>query len=206
MTALPLSRASERKARYNQEDAPGEKRLPGDLPARYTNRENRMNREYYICWYCLDAQHRFLIWHTNDKDGVVVDNGKVPTFSSQELLSKYAASHQIRIQPEEPILHGLDTVAQWLAAPSPNSVDCQAFIAAWNLFADVSLSVEGDFDSDKKRTQKIYEKLFCGLNLPPVTPEGKEYEPIWTKKEVGIMSDVLARGFNLFRSSIEEAV
>jgi len=44
-------------------------------------------------------------------------------------------------------------------------------------------SVEGGFDEDKALTQKIYNKLFWGSNLPAVTPKGRYYEPIWPRRE-----------------------
>jgi hypothetical protein len=165
-----------------------------------------MNRKYYICWYCLDSQHRFLIWYSNDKDGVLAEHGKVPSFSSQEELFRYALTHLIDIQAEQPFLHDLDKVARWLDGPSADSIDCQAFSAAWNLFADVSSSVGDNFDSDPKLTQKVYDKIFYGLNLPAVTPEDKLYEPVWTIEEVQLIREVLGRGLNLFRLSIEEKV
>ncbi len=70
------------------------------------------------------------------------------------------------------------------------------------LFADVSSSIDGGFDADRKLTQKIYDKLFWGCNLPIVTPEGEHYHPAWTKRELTIMHDVPGSGLKLFQGSV----
>lgn len=163
-----------------------------------------MSAEYYTCWYRLDGHDRYLIWYTNDVDGVCLRNGKIPVFTEPSALMKYAASNGIKMQAEEPGLHDLDVVVRWLQNPTGKTVECPSFNAAWNLFADVSRSAKCDFDQDQTRTKKVYEKLFCGLNLPSVTPEGKEYEPIWTKKEVALLHEVLAHGLQMFRSKIDQ--
>lgn len=163
-----------------------------------------MSADYYKCWYRLNGRDKYLIWYTNDVDGVWLRDGKIPVFTEHTNLIDYASSNGINIQIEEPRLHDLDVVVKWLESPTGKTVDCPSFNAAWNLFADVSRSVKGDFDQDQKRTKKVYEKLFCGMNLPSVTPEGKEYEPIWTKKEVALLYEVLSQGLEMFRAKIAE--
>jgi hypothetical protein len=163
-----------------------------------------MSAEYYTCWYRLDGQDRYLIWYTNDVDGVYLRDGKIPVFKEQATLMNYASSNGINMQSEEPRLHDLDVVVKWLECPTGKTVDCPSFNAAWNLLADVSGSVKGNFDQDQKLTKKVYEKLFCGMNLPSVTPEGKEYEPIWTKKEVALLQEILSQGLEMFRVKITE--
>ncbi len=163
-----------------------------------------MRADYYTCWYRLDGQDRYIIWYTSDVDGVCLRDGKIPVFKEQTALTEYAASIGINIQSEEPGLHDLGVVAKWLESPTGKTVDCPSFNAAWNLFTDVSRSVKGDFDQDQTRTKNVYEKLFWGMNLPSVTPEGKEYEPIWTKKEVALLHEVLSQGLEMFRVRIAE--
>ena len=31
---------------------------------------------------------------------------------------------------------------------------------------------------------KVYEKIFHGNNLQSITPEGKSYNPLWTRSEI----------------------
>lgn len=162
-----------------------------------------MSREYFKCWFRLDSHDSYLIWFGDEDDGVITDaNGKVPCFLRTEDLLRYASSLNLPIKTEEPILHDFDFIVSWLEAKNTEAVDCNILLAAWNLFDDVSRSVGGNFDADRKLTAKIYEKLFWGNNIPAVTPVGKSYEPIWTKRELKIMREVLGVGLSLFREKI----
>ena len=154
-------------------------------------------------WFRLDARDAYLIWFNGEPDGVVTDaNGKVPCFLNTEDLLRYASTLNLRVETEEPLLHDLDFVASWLKTENVEPVNCKILLAAWNLFDDLSRSVGGNFDAQQKKTKKIYDKLFWGNNLPVVTPEGKSYTPIWTKRELKIMREVLGIGLSLFTEKV----
>jgi hypothetical protein len=162
-----------------------------------------MSRQYYNCWFRLDTHDSYLIWFTNEEDGVFTDtNEKVPCFLKTEDLYCYASSLNLPIVVVEPILHDLDFVAYWLEAKDGETVDCKTFLAAWNLIDDVSSSVGGEFNANRKLTAKIYDKLFWGSNIPLITPVGKSYEPSWTKRELKIIREVLGVGLSIFREKI----
>lgn len=167
---------------------------------------NDMLKTYYCLWYRLDDTDGYLIWYSNDHDGVVVQSdGAVPSFGSLALLHTYAAAHQIVIKEEEPGLHNLDRVETWLNTPTLSSdIDCADFLADWNLFGDISASTNGSFDHDQKLTQDIYEKIFYGNNLPAMTPPGKHYTPIWTEAEITLMWKILSDGMSLFRKVVHQ--
>lgn len=162
-----------------------------------------MERKYYIFWYRLDGGDAYLIWYSNEQDGVLVDEGGcVLSFPDRGSLLKYAESQGLSIEAEESTLHNLDELVRWLNSGDTNLIECDNYNGAWNLFADVSHSINGDFDADKDLTQKLYDKLFWGCNLPSITPEGEQYHPAWTKRELKIMRDVLSSGLQMFRSSV----
>jgi hypothetical protein len=163
-----------------------------------------MSREYFNLWFRLDACDSYLIWFEgeDESDGVIIDaNGKVPCFHNNEDLLRYAASLKLSVNTETMLLHDLDFVVAWLEA-KVEVVDCRILLEAWNLFDDVSHTVNGNFDVNHKLTTKIYEKLFWGNNIPAVTPVGKSYEPTWTKRELKIMREVLSVGLSLFREKM----
>jgi hypothetical protein len=162
-----------------------------------------MDRKYYILWYRLDGSDSFLIWYSDEKDGVFVDaDGFVPSFKDAGSLLKYAQERNIGVDTEGPVLLNLDVLSRWLKENDVALIDPNGVNGAWNLFADVSHSIEGGFDANQRLTQKIYNKLFRGCNLPSVTPEGESYHPAWTKRELNIMRDVLSSGLQMFRSSV----
>jgi hypothetical protein len=165
-----------------------------------------MERTYFASWYRLDNRDRYLIWFTaeeDNSDGVVTSNGFMPVFNSKAELEKYAKTNGFtRVDASEPILHNLDVIAKWLKMKKmkrARQVDCVQFLNAWNLFADISESVNGDFDSNQEQTQKIYSKLFWGNNLPALTPEGRFYIPLWSGRELEIIHEVLKQGLLMFR-------
>lgn len=162
-----------------------------------------MGREYYKLWYRLDGDDGYLIWYSDEKDGVAVDSGgKVPSFRHAGGLLEYAAAHGLTFVEGDMIPHNLDALAVWLQKQELRRVDCDSLLTAWNLFADVSRSIGGGFDTDPELTVRIYEKIFWGNNLSAVTPAGKCYRPIWTGHELKLMREVLGFGLSLFRESL----
>lgn len=137
---------------------------------------------YFSLWYRLDRIDYYLIWYTNDRDGVVVDStGLIPTFRDIDSLAIYAENIGLYVEKEEPTLHNLDLLKYWLENPNQATIVCDDFLAIWNLFTDVASSVlDIEFDRDIQKTKSIYNKLFWGNNLPSLTPKGKYYNPIWT--------------------------
>jgi hypothetical protein len=162
-----------------------------------------MSNQYYILWYRLDGGDSFLIWYSDEEDRVLVDaDGFVPSFKDRASLLGYAAGLNIRVDVEGPKLLNLDVLRGWLERENDGLIDPDSFNDAWNLFADLSRSIGGDFDPNGELTRKIYDKLFWGCNLPVVTPEGGQYHPAWTKRELKVMRDVLSSGLRMFRSSV----
>jgi hypothetical protein len=168
-----------------------------------------VNRKHYMLWYRLESKNRFLIWHTSDSDNsdgvVVTENMRIPYFTSKAELLDFSEKNRLRVEDEEPVMHDLDAIVRWLKTRKrkrSQKIDCADFLCAWNLFADASKSIGEDFDSNRNMTNKIYDKLFCANNLPSVTPAGKSYEPIWTRREVAIMRDVMSRGLSILRKNL----
>ncbi len=165
-----------------------------------------MSKLHYKLLYRLDAEDRFLIWFSNEVDGVHVDAaGRIPTFRTDEEWQAYTSGHDLPLKLETPILHDLDVVAHLVKEPDGVMLDCSETLAAWNLFADLARSVpDGGIvfaEADQSNTS-IYEKVFLGNNLPAITPEGKCYTPTWSDEEVTAIAELLQLGFDLFRSSI----
>ena len=164
-----------------------------------------MSREYYSFWFRLDNRDGYLIFFYDepDPDGFVTDErGRVSCFLNTEDLLRYASASNLTVDAEDPRLLNLDILVAWLESKDADTVDCKTFLEAWNLFDDFSKTIGGNFDADQKKTQKIYNKLFWGNNLPAVTPEGEHFEPIWTKRELKIMREVLGEGLSLFKEKI----
>jgi hypothetical protein len=174
-----------------------------------------MTRTHFILRYRLDQVDGYLIWYGDDVDGVVIDSetGQIVVFSNPSCLRNYAENLGMQLANEDLSLYNLDTIQSWLKTPTNKTVDCVSFLNTWNLFADVAASIsDSNFDSDsfanglkpyRQKTNKIYNKLFWGNNLPTVTSPSKHYEPIWTTKEVKILVEVLKYGLFMFRQAVQ---
>ena len=164
-----------------------------------------MNREYYIYWYRFNAKDSYLIWFsTDDNDGFVVDEkGYIPSFESIEDVLAFAQKHQINVNVDTPKIFDLGFIETWLNTNSDTIEDYNPFLNAWNLFDDVSISTEGNFDKNRTYTNDIYERIFWGCNIPAITPEGESFSPTWTKTELKIIRRTLKFGFQMFREKVK---
>ena len=164
-----------------------------------------MKRDYYILWYRLDDKDSYLIWFsTENDDGVLVDkNGFVPSFNDVKTLRDYSNQKKIILKDEEPVIHNLELIENWLCENNSAINDYNEVLNTWNLFEDISISTNGNFNSDRELTKKIYEKIFWGCNIPAVTPEGESFTPTWTKMELKIVRETLIFGFQMFREKIK---
>ena len=161
-------------------------------------------RTYYRVLFNLERALEWLIWYDGAgeaKDGVWINEpGNMPVFRSEAALEHYARERGIHFKPEAPMLHNLRVVEEWLRKPSFKSIQCDAFLGAWNLFADVARSVGTPLDDRGELADKVYDKLFWGNNIPAVTPAGREYVPVWSKEEMDCLRRVLQQGLAVFRS------
>lgn len=147
-----------------------------------------MARDHQKLLYRLDGIERFLLWFTNDRDGVVTDNaGLVPSFATEAELLVFATREGVLVSEDSPTLHDLDIVRDWLADPRLHDVDCVAMLNVWNLFMDVARSTPvlgAPFSDAESKLDAVYEKVFFGNNLPAITPPGEAYYPAWSPTEI----------------------
>ncbi|HEX8530480.1 MAG TPA: hypothetical protein VF646_10670 [Cytophagales bacterium] len=183
--------------------APATARFAQALETLRTSKKRKVDRLYFALWFRLDQTDGYLIWIQDDQDSVLVEvDLLIPVFRSESSLALYAKERSIEIVDEEPVLHDLDAIREWLSKPDQH-IDCHEFLAAWNLFTDVSTGTERKFTGSKKDklTSKLYDKLFFGNNLPAVTPPNEYYIPQWQEAERQRLFEVMTEGLQLFERS-----
>lgn len=161
--------------------------------------------EFQYFKYCLRFENRdlYTILCANDFDKLcLTKDKKILVFKSTRSLQAYAKANQIKFVFRECLDSlDLDALERWLDRPSVTTVRCEEFLNAWNLFTDVQSTLnERNMHHEDTRYSKIYQKLFWGCNLPAVTPAGRSYEPIWSRKEVKQIQEVLSEGMCQLRS------
>ena len=171
-----------------------------------------MIKKYYATWFRLNRADRYLIWidkenaENDEREEVFVDEqGRIPVFTSETDLATYAKIIEVEIENQEPILHDLDAVEEWLQEPA-SYLNCNDCLAAWNLFIDVAYPLKLTFIGDKhnRLRNRIYDKLFWGNNHfvgCPILghPSGDYYFPEWSYAEVRKLAKILKQGLKLFR-------
>jgi hypothetical protein len=167
-----------------------------------------MTRKHYEVRYRLDGVDSYLIWFSNDSDGVVVESdGSVPSFRAQSELCDYAERRGMVMEPEpeEPIIFDFDSVEQWLNTPDRGAIDCVLFLNAWNLSGDIASSTgNAAFERHSRSLGGVYDKLFWGNNIPVVTPPGEHYVPAWSDEELAELHWILSDGMRLIRNAVRE--
>lgn len=170
-----------------------------------------MEKLYYIIELNLDGQVRYMIWFTDGKqevDGIVTvqaaDEPRLQCFRNESALRAYAEENKIIIEDEEPARYDLNPVSDWTKQPTEN-IDCEEFLGAWNLFADVASTLKVKFNGNNREDKvrnRVYDKLFYGNNIYGLTPGGREYFPVWKRKEVRKIAEILKEGFSILRISL----
>jgi len=167
-----------------------------------------MQRTHYKLWYRYNAVDRFLIWYTNERDGILDFEGCIPSFRTESALLAYADSLSVTVEAEASGLHDFDLVQTWLADPQPHRVNLYVFLDAWNLFGDVARTlpaVGGRFIELDSRLGPLYDKLFWANNLPAMTPEGERFVPEWSTIEIEGFTALLREGLSMLIRSLRDA-
>lgn len=168
-------------------------------------------REYYPINIIINTKSHYCLWFSHDltsnddntiNDGLITELCKVKTFSAKEDLIAYTKNAGLKYIDQEAI-YDFDQAIKWLQ--SKKAINCVYFLDLWNMVGDIANSLNINFIGNKrtKHISKIYDKLFWGCNLPAITPEGKEYIPIWTKKEIGIFTKIIKDELRIIHNFIQ---
>ncbi len=154
--------------------------------------------------YRLDGRIRYLVWCDDSSAPLLLDAaGQIASCGMLAEVTARAARLHLPLGLEPPPLYDLDRLTVQLATLRPSTIDCALLLDSWNLFTDVGASLRwSHFDPKRRRTQKLYEKLFWSNNLPAVTPAGEHYRPIWSVREARGARIVLTDGLRLFRNNV----
>jgi hypothetical protein len=151
----------------------------------------------------LDQQgtRRWVIYYTNDQDGMATDkDNKILAFAQVEGAQAYAKKKKWKIKPGmEPF--DLDQVELWCKSFDTDSLDCPALYRCWNLLGDVSnsLGLGSTFLGYSDSAMKIHEELFWGCNLPGMAPVDNPYRAKLSGEQVELLQEVFQEGLKLIK-------
>lgn len=152
-----------------------------------------------ILRFIFSDGEKYLIWHNDDKgkDVVEIVGSKILVFDTLEKAEEYAGNdcecREYDFSELERFIHSHDKY-----------FNCKLILDFWNIFNDIVYSFgEKIPDERTKRSDRCYNKLFWGNNLPAVTPDGCEYEPVFTRKERKNIRRILSYGMNFTNKNME---
>ena len=176
------------------------------LTQRYYGNEDPVTaRKFFACLFRLDETDQYVLWYSNDADGLVRDAGRIVRFSSLEALHAYASAQGLTLQTGEPTIYDWDRIQRWCDRPVAAEIAPDPFLTAWNMLVDSRrpASTAGIFAQAHQRLWELYDKLFRANNLPAMTPPGSEYWPTWTQSEVTNLAQVLRLGLEELRRQLD---
>lgn len=159
-----------------------------------------------LSYSCFGDGSEFLIWYEdeNNEDRVYTSGGKVVVFWSKEKAHRKA--DELNINITDTCLYDVERLIYWFTTHQ-KEMDCDFLIDFWNMFSDIAYSVGKELEPVKtRRSKRCYDKLFWGLNLPAVTPENCEYEPVFTKKERKFIREIMRTGLEIFEKNLQTGV
>lgn len=146
----------------------------------------------------FDERRRWFLLRSGN--GVVLDDKfKLQVFDSPDAAREFALRvgrpfHQFDYYKSEPPDYDFVPLVDWLRNPLPETVNCHVFNMAWNLLNDICETIPWLTEPFRKYPYDVvYDKLFWGLNLPAVTPEGKHWTPVWRHSQVTLLRRVMRR-------------
>lgn len=156
-----------------------------------------MKRDCNILELRFGEHSEFLLWYEdeNGEDCVYTLNNKVQEFETENEARECA--EYLGLNCTGACIYDAERLKKWIETHEKDT-DCRLLLDFWNIFGDIAYSVGMRFEPVRtRRSNKVYSKLFFGLNLPAMTPPGEKYVPLWTKKERKLLRELMSFGLNM---------
>ncbi|MDE5621250.1 MAG: hypothetical protein K2O29_08370 [Ruminococcus sp.] len=156
-----------------------------------------------LSYSCFGDSSAFLIWYEdeNNENCIYTSGGQVVSFWTEENARQKA--EKLGITVTDTCFFDVERLVYWIEMHQ-NEIDCDFLIDFWNIFSDIAYSVGKELEPVRtKCSDKCFNKLFWGLNLPVVTPENCEYEPVFTKRERKLIREIICTGLEIFEKNSE---
>ena len=129
------------------------------------------HREYYVVAVKRHERAHFLLWFTDDTDGLVtgLDGASLLAFTADAEARAHATANALEVSAEESAYYDFDELEAWVAAPNPFRLKPDTILNAWNMLGDVACSVGNQVAYAKlldRRDRSLYDRLFSCCDIP----------------------------------------
>ena len=156
--------------------------------------ENKL--EYYIICF-IYSQKYYCIWTTDEKDYVLSSKNKLLIWRELSDVREYAEKNDIIFKDDTVTNYDLKSIKKWCDSKNTN-VDCTTVLNVWNIFSDISYSVNMMFIGNQTQLDGIYNKLFYGTNCPAINTVNQDYKPEFSSDEIQVIKSVMLDGLRIF--------
>jgi hypothetical protein len=164
------------------------------------------DKTYYLCEFRIDGRRLYVVWYSNDKDGLArLSDGKIASSAEERQMRAFCHANSMSLMPEPPVAYDFDIIVAWCNRPTAETIDPVSFLNVWNMLDDAQsfqFEVRSLYDMTSRGAQEIYDKLFFANNLPAVTPPGARYEPVWSQEEIEVLSHIYRLGLAELRANL----
>ncbi len=160
--------------------------------------------KYYLIKLLFKGSDYYLIWFSDDIDGLLIENQRLLVFSSVDEAKIFASNEHIVLEngiTDYDLSHFTELINN-----TGISKNCGMLIDIWNLFSDLSKSLNEHFagDDEDEETIDIYNKLFYGCNLELL--ETEEYHPNFDDDEKNKCYEIFKSGMLLLDKYLKPMV
>lgn len=152
-------------------------------------------RQYYLVKVTYKDIESFLIWYSDDEDGLLLLDDNLLIFKNIDEAMSFAKNQNFLLEMDENKFDFSDVFE--LLKGIEFSENCSKLINIWNFFSDLAKSLNMEFvgDSDDDVVTDIYSQLFHGINIKVLKNE--EYHPILDDEEKQKCVSIFRNGLSL---------
>lgn len=155
-----------------------------------------------ICFQ-VDETIFYCIWFSDDEtDGFLLENSKVKVFDSEAAAFAFLQSFSSYQKTIGLTVYDVNQIVQIVLGTS--ALDPCRILNFWNIAGDLANSTGIPYEGNQKDrlTNGIYDKLFCGNNLPAINTSGHIYVPQFTQEESVRLTEILIDGIAHIRKML----
>lgn len=160
--------------------------------------------EYFILPVSWDKLTFYLIYFSNDDDGVVLgSDGRMMVASSHEEAEALAKKRHLKVHDGMDALD-LASIQGWVNSRSQRLPEANLLYRVWNFFGDVATSLKKadhylGYDQD---FISLHDELFWGCNMPGLTQSQERYELDLSQSEIRNLRSILRSGMEIFQQGL----
>lgn len=153
-----------------------------------------------ICFSSVKAK-LYCVWFSDDEnDGFLLDDSALSVFPSESLALECLRSFPSYKKTIRTTTYDIDEIKRIVCRTSP--LNAHTILDFWNIVNDLAKSTQISYEGNTKDslTNRVYDKLFYGNNLPEINTSDRIYVPQFTREEYARLLTVLLDGITIVES------